>query len=59
MNQQKNLHITNELMEELKRVFGGVAPDDLKKSEFDRGILFGQNQVIKKITAWKEVNDGR
>jgi len=46
-------------MDELKKVFGEVVPDDLKKNEFDRGILFGQTQVIKKIAAWKEVSDGR
>tara|TARA_S200002703_G_scaffold142235_1_gene134533 strand:+ start:362 stop:535 length:174 start_codon:yes stop_codon:yes gene_type:complete len=56
---KKNLHITSELMEELKKAFGQLVGEDLKKSEFERGVLYGTIQVLQKIQQWKEAQNGR
>jgi hypothetical protein len=55
----QQLHISQELMDELRKVFGQITMNDLDKSDFDRGVLYGQERVIKKILSWKEVNNGR
>jgi hypothetical protein len=46
-------------MDELRKVFGQITMNDLDKSDFDRGVLYGQERVIKKILSWKEVSNGR
>lgn len=55
----KDLYISQELMEELDKVFGKLVEDDLKKNEFERGILYGQMTVLKKLQQWKEAHNGR
>jgi len=55
----KQLNITQELMDELRKVFGQITMNDLDKSDFDRGVLYGQERVIKKLLSWKEANNGR
>jgi len=44
-------------MDELRKVFGQITMNDLDKSDFDRGVLYGQERVIKKILSWKEVSN--
>jgi hypothetical protein len=46
-------------MDELRKVFGQITMNDLDKSDFDRGVLYGQERVIKKILSWKEASNGR
>jgi hypothetical protein len=52
-------YISKELMEALNKVFPQPQNEDLRKQEFDRGVLYGQQQVIQKIKQWKETQDGR
>lgn len=53
MNKQ-NLLISKELMEELRKAFGEISLNDLIKNEFDRGVLYGQEKVIRKLETWKK-----
>ena len=53
------LFVPNELMENLQKLYGQVHPADLKKEEFERGRLYGQQEVVQKLNQWKEASDGR
>jgi len=49
MKNYKKLLISEALIEHLKKLYGNLNPDDLTKSEFERGRRYGETQVLKKI----------